>query len=112
MLLQWSPHTCLLLCLVGVGFIILIIWWLKCLGTTLTVTSEQTTLRKGILSKYTNDVFHENVRNIQVGQTFLQRIMGVGYIGISSAGQSGVEIEVHGIRDPDVIKELIDDCRE
>ena len=102
---------CVLLAFVGIGLVILLIWWIRCLGTTLTVTTEQTTLRRGILSKYTNDVFHENVRNIQVGQTFLQRLLGVGSIGISSAGQSGVEIEVHGLPDPDRIKELIDDCR-
>ena len=80
------------LCLVGVGLIILVVWYVKCLGTTLTVTNEQTTLRRGILSKYTNDVFHENVRNIIVRQSFLQRMCGVGTIGISSAGQAGIEI--------------------
>lgn len=100
-----------LLCVVGVGVVILLVWWIQCLGTTLTVTTEQTTLRRGILSKYTNDVFHENVRNIQVGQTFLQRLLDVGYVGISSAGQAGVEIEVHGIPHPEKVKELIDDCR-
>ena len=58
-------------------------------GTTLTVTNEQTTLRRGLLSKFTNDVFHSNVRNIIVRQSFFQRLMGVGYVGISSSGQSG-----------------------
>ena len=79
-----------MLCLVliaayGLGLILLLIWWIKSLGTTLTVTNDQTTLRKGILSKFTNDVFHSNVRNIQVRQTFFQRILNVGWIGISSA---------------------------
>lgn len=100
-----------ILCLVGVGLIILLVWYIRSKGTTLTITNEQTTLRKGILSKFTNDVFHENVRNIIVRQTFFQRLFGVGYIGISSAGQSGIEIEVNGIPDPDRIKEIIDDCR-
>lgn len=100
-----------ILCLVGIGIVILLVWYIRCLGTTLTITNEQTTLRRGILSKFTNDVFHENVRNIIVRQTFFQRLFGVGYIGISSAGQSGIEIEVHGIPDPDRVKEIIDDCR-
>ena len=95
----------------GLGLILLLVWWIQTLGTTLTVTNEQTTLRKGILSKYTNDVFHENVRNIQVRQTFLQRLFSVGWIGISSAGQSGVEIEVSGIPDPERVKQIIDDHR-
>ena len=83
---------CILLSFVGVGLVILLIWWIRVLGTKLTVTNEQTTLRTGILSKHTNDVFHSNVRNIQVRQTMMQRIFNVGWIGISSAGQDGLEI--------------------
>lgn len=95
----------------GLGLLMLLAWWIQVLGTTLTVTNEQTTLRKGILSKYTNDVFHSNVRNIQVRQSFLQRIFNVGWVGISSSGQSGLEIEVNGIPDPHRVKEIIDDHR-
>ena len=102
---------CVILVVVGIGAIMLLVWWIQCLGTTLTVTNEQTTLRKGILSKHTNDVFHSNVRNIQVRQSFVQRVLGVGWVGISSAGQSGLEIEVNGLRDPERIKEIIDDHR-
>ncbi len=103
---------CVLLSLVGLGLVMLLVWWIQVLGTTLTVTNEQTTLRKGILSKYTNDVFHSNVRNIQVRQSFPQRLFNVGWVGISSAGQSGLEIEIDGIRDPEKVKEIIDDHRE
>lgn len=101
----------LLIAAFGLGLVLLFVWWFQTLGTTLTVTNDQTTLRRGIFSKYTNDVFHENVRNIQVRQSFLQRMFNVGWIGISSAGQSGVEIEVNGIPDPERVKEIIDEHR-
>lgn len=102
---------CCILSLVGVGLIIFLVWYLKSRATQLTVTNEQTTLRKGILSKQTNDVFHSNVRNIIVRQSFFQRMMGTGYVGISSSGQAGIEIEVNGIPDPERVKQIIDDCR-
>ncbi len=100
-----------LLSLVGVGLILFAIWWLKCKGTTLTVTSDRTRLRKGILSKSITEVWHQDVRNVQLNQSFFQRIFGVGKIGISSAGQSEVEINVSGIPDPDRVKMLIDKYR-
>lgn len=100
-----------LLCLIGVGLIIFLIWWLKCKGTTLTVTNERTRLRKGILSKSVTEVWHEDIRNVQLNQTFFQRIFDVGSIGISSAGQSGLEISVSGMPNPEHIKELIDGNR-
>lgn len=102
---------CVVLSLAGVGLVILLAWWLRCLATELTITNEQTTLRRGILSKHTNDVFHSNVRNIQVRQSFFQRMFDVGYVGISSAGQAGMEIEIDGIPHPERVKELIDEHR-
>lgn len=103
---------CLLLAPVGVGLIILFFWWLSSKGTVLTVTNQRTVLRTGLLSKYTTEVRHRDVRNVQLGQSFLQRILGVGAIGISSSGQAGIEIAVSGIPDPEGIKRLIDRYRE
>ncbi|MGB1929669.1 MAG: PH domain-containing protein [Mariniblastus sp.] len=77
----------------------------------MTVSSERTRLRRGILSKSITEVWHQDVRNVQLKQTLFQRLFGVGMIGISSAGQSGVEISVSGIPDPEVIKSLIDTHR-
>lgn len=97
-----------ILCLIGIGLVMYLLWWLQCKGTQLTVTSERTRLRKGILSKSVTEVWHQDVRNVQLNQTFGQRLFGVGTLGISSSGQSGLEISVSGIPDPERVKELID----
>jgi uncharacterized membrane protein YdbT with pleckstrin-like domain len=97
-----------ILCLVGIGIIMFFVWWLKCKATTLSVSNDRTTLRKGILSKSVTEVWHQDVRNVQLDQSFFQRIFDVGKIGISSAGQSGLEISVNGIPQPERIKEIID----
>lgn len=101
----------ILIAAVGLGLIILLVWWIRCLDVTLEVTEKRTILRKGILSRYVTEVMHSNVRNVQIGQSVLQRLFGVGYIGISSAGQSGIEIEVNGIADPGEVKRIIDENR-
>ena len=100
-----------LLCLVGVGVVIFLVWWLRCKGTQLTITNDRTRLRKGILSKSITEVWHQDVRNVQLKQTFFQRLLGVGSLGISSAGQAGLEISVSGIPDPEQVKDLIDQHR-
>lgn len=99
--------TCVL-CLVGVGLVIFLVWWLRCKGTQLTITTERTRLRRGILSRSITEVWHQDVRNVQLDQTFFQRLLGVGSLGVSSSGQSGLEISVHGMPDPEHVKELID----
>ena len=97
-----------LLCVVGIGLIVLLLWWLSTKATTLTVTDERTILRRGLLSKQLNEVWHRDVRNVQLTQTFWQRIFGTGTLEISSAGQADVEIRVTGIPDPDEVKAIID----
>ncbi len=94
-----------------IGLICFGVWWLKCKGTTVTVTSERTSCRRGILSKSITEVWHQDIRNVQLDQSLIQRILDVGTIGISSAGQSGLEISVSGIPNPDKIKQLIDQYR-
>lgn len=99
---------CVLLSVVGVGLVILLIWWVRDLGVTLTVTDKRTTLRYGILSKSITEIWHRDVRNVIVTQTFFQRIFGVGAIGVSSAGGPGLEIQVAGMATPYKVKQIID----
>lgn len=96
----------------GVGLVILGIWWLNTKAATLTVTNKRTIQRTGLFSKRTTEVLHRDVRNIEIDQSISQRMFGVGSIGIASAGQSGIEIQFAGIRDPDGVKALIDRYRE
>ena len=92
----------------GIGLLILFFWWLRVIGTTLIVTNERVTLRKGILSKHTNEIYNTDIRNVQVSQGIFQRIFGVGKIGIASAGTGVMEIEVSGLPKPRKIKDIID----
>lgn len=92
-----------------VGLPVLFVWWLQSRATLLTITDERTILRRGIFSKSISEVWHSDVRNVQLYQSFFQRIFDVGMLSVSSAGQSGVELAVQGIPDPDRAKTLIDD---
>lgn len=98
----------LLIAAVGIGLLILGWWWLGTRAAELTITNKRTTQRTGLISKNTTEVLHRDVRNIQVSQSALQRIFGVGSLGISSSGQAGVEIQFSGVVDPDSVKALID----
>lgn len=97
----------LLLCFLFVGIPVLAIWYIRCRSERLIVTTKRTTLQRGLIGKATNEVRHKDVRNIQVSQGFFQRMMGVGSIAISSAGQSDVEIAMKGITNPQHVASLI-----
>jgi hypothetical protein len=95
----------------GLAMLLLLSWWLDCLGHRLVVTDRRTIFRKGLLRKFTNEVLHSHVRNIQIDQSVFQRLMHVGSIGISSSGQAGIEIFIRGIPNPYDVKSIIDQYR-
>ncbi|MEQ9207134.1 MAG: PH domain-containing protein [Phycisphaerales bacterium] len=90
------------------GIALLIWWWIDRLTASFEITTKRTIMHRGFFSKSSSEVVHDNIRNIQVDQTFLQRMTNVGRIGISSSGQDGVEIQVNHLPNPDQLKQIID----
>lgn len=82
-------------------------WYVLSIATTVTVTDNRTIFRRGIIHRATSEVQHDDVRNIQIEQKFLQRLVGVGDIGISSSGQDDLEIVAVALPDPNGIVSLI-----
>ena len=64
-------------------------------------------MHRGAFDDPRTEVRHEDVRNLQVQQGVLQRMMDVGGLAISSSAQEGVEIAVRDIRDPDGLAAMI-----
>ena len=91
----------------GIGLVILLIWWLKCLATSWTVTPHRTVSRHGLLSKSTTELRHTDVRAIHVQQSFFQRLMGTGTIRLSSASSDDYEIEMSGVAKPEEVADLL-----
>ena len=86
-------------------------WWFDRLGASIEITTKRTIMHLGIFSKSSSEVVHDNIRNIQIEKTFLQRLSNVGRLGISSSGQDGIEIQVNHLKDPDNLRKIIDLCR-
>lgn len=100
--LQWTGLVLTLLGALWIG-----IWWVKTRTHELKVTSKRTIQRAGLIPRFTTEVQHDDVRNIQVDQNFYQRMVGVGDLAISSAGQSNLEIHIEGIPSPDHVARMI-----
>jgi membrane protein YdbS with pleckstrin-like domain len=87
-------------------------WWLSThYWVKLVVSNKRTVRHEGIVRRHTTEVLHNHVRSVDIRQNFLQRILGVGALGIDSAGQDGIEIEVRDIPRPYEIKKVIDQYR-
>lgn len=67
---------------------------------SLTVTTQRSIWARGIINRQSSEVQHDDIRNIQVSQTLIERLVGAGSVAISSAGQGDMEILIRGIPRP------------
>ncbi|MHC4968698.1 MAG: PH domain-containing protein [Planctomycetota bacterium] len=93
------------------------IWWIGWyvgahLWVKLEISNKRTIRKEGIIRRHTSEVLHDHVRNVEIRQSFVQRLLNVGYLGISSSGQDGIEIEVRDLPRPYELKSLIDNYRD
>ncbi|MEM7681979.1 MAG: PH domain-containing protein [Planctomycetota bacterium] len=75
----------------------------------LRVTTQRSVWVRGIIERRTSEVQHDDIRNIQLEQSIVERLVGVGCVAISSAGQDDMEIVVRGLAAPSAV---IDTIRE
>jgi uncharacterized membrane protein YdbT with pleckstrin-like domain len=95
----------------GLGIIILLYWYIKTRATSLIITEHDITYEQGILSKDRTSVSLSHVRAVRVTQGFVNRILGVGTIEISTAGDEP-EFTIKDLPDPHVIREAINKAQE
>jgi len=76
-------------------------------ATILRVYTNRITLERGLFSKCYQDFIPRDIRSIDVDQSFLQRLVGIGDITISTAATVEAAEKVAGIPDPKGVRELI-----
>ncbi len=100
--LTWLCAITLLVIACVIGY-----WMLLSQFTTLTVTDDRTIYRKGFISRETSEVQHDDVRNIHLDQSLMERLLGFGDVGISSSGQDDMEIVAKRLPNPQRIIDCI-----
>ena len=102
----WFLFCVLLIAAFGLGLLLLLYWYIKTQATSLTVTGHELMYEKGILSKERLSVSLRHVRSVQVNQSFINRILGVGEVIIATAGDEP-EFSVGELPDPHEVREAI-----
>lgn len=94
------------------GVVWFCVWKIKSWTTTLIITTKRTTLRRGILSRSQREVLHDRVQDVQVNQSFIDRMLGVGSLGLSTSSDEGVEITVYDVPNVLHVRNVIDAYRD
>jgi uncharacterized membrane protein YdbT with pleckstrin-like domain len=81
-------------------------WW-KRKGLLLQIHDDRVTMRTGVLGRESKDVFIDDIRTIEVEQSFFERLVKIGELRISTAVAVSDEITIPGIPDPRGLKDLL-----
>ena len=84
-LLGWLT---LLLCLVGVGFVIILAIWVRNLDVTYELTEDRLILRKGIFVKSIDEIELYRVKDVRMDFTLINQWAGIGTLGIDSSDET------------------------
>jgi uncharacterized membrane protein YdbT with pleckstrin-like domain len=107
-ILIWKLHfnAYYLLPLVLIPMVLMYVW-IKSKVTTVTVTTRDVIIKKGLFSVEVNQVGIRDIRSVNVKQNVIDRIVNIGDINIGTSGTSGIEIQISGIAKPTQVKDLI-----
>jgi uncharacterized membrane protein YdbT with pleckstrin-like domain len=108
----------LALCLVLVGFVIILVKWIQNLATTYEVTDDRLILHKGIFVKSIDEIELYRVKDVRLDFTLVNQWAGIGTITIASSDEttrSGDLIirDVEGARERrEKLRELVNTARK
>lgn len=95
-----------LLAVLGIGIIIIIWAILDRNHRFYKVTSKRVSVQSGIIGRHTSEVEIRDVRNVKMVQGVLDRLLGFGKVGISSAGTGQIEVIFAGVAEPASVRDI------
>ncbi|MDY6778181.1 MAG: PH domain-containing protein [Candidatus Nanohaloarchaea archaeon] len=75
-------------------------------------TDRKVVSESGILSKNFNSIQYNDIVDVTLEQTFLERLFDCGHLRLSTAGSNTSEIRLYGLRDPEEYKVRVDSSRK
>jgi len=84
-----------------------IIAWCRRATLVLRIYSNRITIERGLFSKCYQDYLPRDIRSIDIDQSFLARIVGIGDLTLSTSATVEAAEQIKGIPDPKGVRELI-----
>jgi uncharacterized membrane protein YdbT with pleckstrin-like domain len=95
----------------GLGIFVVIWALLDRYCTEYKVTSRRVASKRGIIGKSYSEVDCPDIRNVTVNYGVIDRLLGIGKVGVATAGHAGVEIRFKGIPAPDKVAAIVREAK-
>lgn len=104
-----STATGVVAFVVGVALVVLV-GWLRRLGTRYAITTERLWIQRGLISRHTQETRLTRVQNVNTDQSVFQRMLGIGTVDFDTAGTDAPDSEFafRGVGDPAQVARRVD----
>ena len=106
----WQQWLYLLALLCGISLAVPILY--RHYAWRYSVAGDNIESRYGIISRQVHSVRIQDLRNVNVNQSILQRLIGIGDVEFSSAGGGGVEVVFFAVTRPVELKDKIQSLQD
>ena len=88
--------------------LVLLVGFVKRSATRYVITTERLRIRRGLLSKTTQETRIERVQNVNTQQSLFERLLQVGTVDFDTAGTDDSEFRFVGVANPEEVVRAVD----
>ncbi len=88
--------------------VLLVVGFVKRMATRYVLTTERLHIRRGLLSKRTQETRVQRVQNVNTDQSLFERVMRVGTVDFDTAGTDDSEFRFVGVANPAEVVRAVD----
>ncbi len=90
-----------------IGLVLLLVAHFRTKATRYTLTALRLSLRRGLMSTAIDDISLFRIKDIELRQSFWQRLGGIGTILVTSSDTVEPLAELHAVKDPEAVRRLL-----
>lgn len=106
-----ASHAIGVAVLVGLAAFVVLVGFVKRMGTHYVITTERLRIRRGILGKHVQQTSIDRVQNVNTEQSLVDRVLRVGTVDFDTAGTDDSDFTFRGVARPEAVVAAVDRAR-
>jgi uncharacterized membrane protein YdbT with pleckstrin-like domain len=92
----------------GIAVVVLLVGWLRRLGTTYAISDQRLYIRRGLLARREQHTRVDRIQNVNTDQSLMQRVLRIGTVDFDTAGTDDADFTFHGVASPQQVVHAVD----
>jgi uncharacterized membrane protein YdbT with pleckstrin-like domain len=93
---------------IAVAAVTIVAGYVRRLSTSYVVTNERLRIRRGLVSRHTQETRLERIQNVNTDQRLTERLLRIGSVDFDTAGGDDFDFAFAGVAHPDRIAQVVD----